>query len=153
VKGLAGTVLPLFTAADAGQRPMPELVEPPALLAAITQGREVVEDYGSTELSLQRHPVAFLREDLRRRSMVACVDLAHLRDGRCVAVPDLVLVRQKPGSAKGVMLITIEDETGVANLVLWPDRYAAQRRLVLLASMLACLGRVQQGRSGGPCQR
>jgi error-prone DNA polymerase len=108
------------------------------------QGHEVVEDYGSTGLSLRRHPVAFLREDLRRRGMVACADLAHLRDGRRVIVPGIVLVRQKPGSAKGVMFITIEDETGVANLVLWPDRYAAQRRLVLSASMLACHGRVQR---------
>ena len=69
----------------------------------------------------------------------------HLRDGgRRVVVPGIVLVRQKPGSAKGVMFITVEDETGVANLVLWPDRYAAQRRLVLSASMLACHGRVQR---------
>ncbi len=107
-------------------------------------GREVVEDYGSIGLSLRRHPVAFLREGLRRRGMVACADLLHLRDGQRVAVPGLVLVRQKPGSAKGVMFITVEDETGVANLILWPDRYAAQRRLVLSASMLACHGRMQR---------
>ena len=61
-----------------------------------------------------------------------------------MVVPGIVLVRQKPGSAKGIMFITIEDETGVANLVLWADRYAAQRRLVLSASMLACHGRVQR---------
>jgi len=144
VKGLADTVLPLFAAADAGRRPMPEIVEPPAPLAPMKEGREVVEDYGSTGLSLRQHPVAFLREDLRRRSMVACADLTHLRDGRRVIVPGIVLMRQKPGSAKGVMFITLEDETGVANLVLWPDRYQAQRGLVLSASMLACHGKVQR---------
>jgi len=144
VKGLADTVLPLFAAADAGRRPMPEIVEPPAPLAPMKEGCEVVEDYGSTGLSLRQHPVAFLRADLRRRGMVACADLTHLRDGRRVAVPGIVLMRQKPGSAKGVMFITLEDETGVANLVLWPDRYQAQRRLVLSASMLACHGKVQR---------
>ncbi len=73
-----------------------------------------------------------------------CAGLAHARDGRRVVVPGIVLVRQKPGSAKGVMFITIEDETGVANLILWPDRYARQRRLVLSAGMIACHGRVQR---------
>ncbi len=76
--------------------------------------------------------------------MVTCADLAHVRDGRRVMVPGIVLVRQKPGSAKGVMFITIEDETGVANLILWPDRYTKQRRLVLTAGMIACRGRVQR---------
>ncbi|MGI4939905.1 MAG: OB-fold nucleic acid binding domain-containing protein, partial [Janthinobacterium lividum] len=150
VRGLADTVLPLFAAADAGGRPRPEIVEPPIELAHMRDGHEVVEDYSSTGLSLRQHPVTFLRDDLCRRGMVACADLLHLRDGRRVVVPGLVLVlvlvlvRQKPGSAKGVMFITVEDETGVANLVLWPDRYAAQRRLVLSASMLACHGRVQR---------
>ncbi len=107
-------------------------------------GAEVVEDYRSVGLSLRRHPVAFLRPALAARRMIACADLAHARDGRRVAVPGIVLVRQKPGSAKGIMFITVEDETGVANLVLWPDRFAAQRRLVLSATMLACHGRVQR---------
>ena len=144
VRGLANAVLPLFAAADAGCRPRPEIIELPVALAPMRDGGEVVEDYLSTGMSLRRHPVAFLRDDLRRRGMVACGDLAHLRDGRRVVVPGIVLVRQKPGSAKGVMFITVEDETGVTNLVLWADRYAAQRSLVLSASMLACHGRVQR---------
>ena len=94
-------------------------------------------------LTLRAHPLAFLRVELRRRGMVACADLLHLRDGRRVIVPGLVLVRQKPGSAKGVMFITTEDETGIANLILWPSLFARQRRLVLSASMIACHGRVQ----------
>jgi len=79
--------------------------------------------------------------------MIACADLAHARDGRRVVVPGIVLVRQKPGSAKRIMFVTIEDETGVANLALWPDRFAAQGRLALSATMLACHGRVQRAGS------
>ncbi len=144
VRGLADTVLPLFAAADGQGRPQPELVEPVVPLAPMKEGREVVEDYRSVGLTLGRHPVAFLRAELRARGMIECVDLLHLRDGRRVVVPGIVLVRQKPGSAKGVMFITIEDETGVANLVLWADRFEAQRRLVLSAGMIACHGRVQR---------
>ena len=88
--------------------------------------QEVVEDYRSTGLSLRRRPVAFLRATLRNRGMVACANLLHGRDGR---------------RAKGV---TVEDETGVAKLVLWPGRFAARRALVLSASTIACHGRVQR---------
>jgi error-prone DNA polymerase len=144
VRGLADAVLPLFAAADAGRRPRPELVEAPVLLRPMRDGGEVVEDYRSTGLSLRLHPVGFLRATLLAQGMLTCADLAHLRDGRRVVVPGIVLVRQKPGSAKGVMFITVEDETGMANLVLWPDRYARQRRLVLTAGMVACHGRVQR---------
>jgi len=144
VKGLAATALPLFAAADALGRPRPELVETPVPLVPMKQGREVVEDYRSVGLSLNQHPVAFLRATLQARRMVACGDLRRIRDGRRVIVPGIVLVRQKPGSAKGVMFITIEDETGVANLILWPDRFAKQRRLMMSARMIACHGRVQR---------
>ena len=144
VKGLADTALPLFAAADIGRRPQPELVEPPVPLIRMKDGREVVEDYRSIGLSLRAHPVSFIRSELQTRGMVTCAGLQHIRDGRRVVVPGLILVRQKPGSAKGVMFITIEDETGVANLILWPDRYEAQRRLVLSAGMIACHGKVQR---------
>ncbi|MBV8615614.1 MAG: error-prone DNA polymerase, partial [Acetobacteraceae bacterium] len=66
------------------------------------------------------------------------------RDGRRVGVAGLVLVRQKPGSARGVMFLTIEDETGVANLIVWPSVFARQRRVILAAGMIACHGRVQR---------
>jgi error-prone DNA polymerase len=144
VRGLADTVLPLFAAADHVHRPRPELVEPPVQLVAMRAGAEVVEDYRSVGLSLNQHPVAFLRPALRARHMVTCADLKSIRDGRRVVVPGIVLVRQKPGSAEGVMFITIEDETGVANLILWKDRFEKQRRIVLSAGMIACHGRVQR---------
>ena len=144
VRGLADTVLPLFAAADGAGPPRPELVEPHVPLIPMKEGREVVEDYRNVGLSLGRHPVEFLRSTLLARGMVTCSDLLGARDGRKVVVPGIVLVRQKPGSAKGVMFITIEDETGVANLVLWADRFERQRRLVLSAGMIACHGRVQR---------
>ena len=143
IRALADNTLPLFVAAERGA-PEPEIIEPPIVLAPMRPGREVVEDYGSIGLTLRQHPVAFLRPELTRRGMVTCAALDSVRDGRRVVVPGLVLVRQKPGSAKGVMFITTEDETGIANLILWPTLFARQRRLVLTATMIACRGRVQK---------
>ena len=110
----------------------------------MTAGREVVEDYRSTGLSLRRHPVSFLRADLHAQRIVRCADLANARDGQRLTVAGIVLVRQRPGSARGVLFITIEDETGHANLIVWPSVFDRQRRLVLTASMLACRGKVQR---------
>ena len=139
IRALAAAPLPLFAAADDA----PEATEPPVVLIPMRPGREVVEDYGSVGLTLRRHPIAFLREELARRGMVTSAELPGLRTGRRVVVPGLVLVRQKPGSAKGVMFITTEDETGIANLIIWPSLFEHQRRLILTASMIACHGRVQ----------
>lgn len=138
IRALSDMPLPLF--ADR----TPEIIEPPVTLTPMRQGREVVEDYGSVGLSLRQHPVLFLRPVLTQRGMVTCASLDTVRDGRRVVVPGLVLVRQKPGSAKGVMFITTEDETGIANLILWPSLFERQRRLVLSATMIACRGRVQK---------
>ena len=136
ISGLGGAPLPLFAAA--------ETAEPDVALTPMTEGRSVVEDYQTTGLSLRRHPVEFLRAGLQERGMVSCRALEAMGDGRRVSVAGIVLVRQKPGSAKGVMFITIEDETGVANLVVWPSIFEKQRRLVLSAGMIACHGTVQR---------
>jgi error-prone DNA polymerase len=144
IRGLADEALPLFVAADQGHAPQPELVEPPVALARMTDGGEVVEDYRSVGLSLRRHPVAFLRDELSRRGMIGCGDLARTRDGLRVTVSGIVLVRQRPGSASGVLFVTVEDETGVANLIVWPSVFERHRRLILGAKMLACHGRVQR---------
>lgn len=144
VRGLGRAPLPLFAAAEREGQPEPEEREPEVALLPMSDGREVVEDYRSTGLSLRQHPVTFLRAELSARRMVTCAELATTRDGRWITVAGMVLVRQKPGSAKGVMFITIEDETGVANLILWPSVFEGQRRLVLSAGMIACRGRVQR---------
>jgi error-prone DNA polymerase len=88
--------------------------------------------------------VFFLREELRRKRSITCDEAMQTRDGRWVEVAGLVLMRQRPGTAKGVMFITIEDETGIANLIVWPSVYEKQRRIILSAGMLGVRGRVQR---------
>ncbi|MBJ7483497.1 MAG: error-prone DNA polymerase [Brevundimonas sp.] len=145
IKALRAEPLPLFAAADARARTTePELPEPAPDLRPMTPGRDVVEDYSHLGLTLRDHPVTFLREELQQRHVMTCADATGMRDGRTTRVAGLVLVRQKPGSAKGVMFITIEDETGVANLVVWPRLYEQQRRIVLGASLLIVDGKVQR---------
>jgi DNA polymerase III alpha subunit len=119
VKGLGEAPLPLFAAADAREGGFsPEGLEPRVTLQPLTDGREVVEDYRSLQLSLRAHPLSFLREQLAAEKVVRCGDLASIRDGRHVEVAGVILVRQRPGSARGVLFITIEDKTGVANGIL-----------------------------------
>jgi error-prone DNA polymerase len=83
------------------------------------RAREVVEDYRSRGLTLRSHPVAFLRGDLAASGYIPAAELSATRDGRRVSVAGLVLVRQRPGSANGVLFITLEDETEIANLIIW----------------------------------
>ncbi|RYD92495.1 MAG: error-prone DNA polymerase, partial [Sphingomonadales bacterium] len=100
--------------------------------------------YRATQLSLRAHPLSFLRDRLTARRIIPCGDLGNLKDGTPVHVAGLILVRQRPGSAKGVVFVTLEDETGIANAVLWADRFEAHRRTVMSATMLAIRGRVQK---------
>jgi len=141
IRALRDEMLPLFAAASGM---LPEFVEPPVVLPPMTAGREVVEDYATTGLTLRAHPVSFLRRELQARGMITCAALKTTRDGRRVSVPGIVLVRQRPGSAKGVMFITVEDETGIANIIVWPSVFERQRRLILSAGMIACQGQVQR---------
>ncbi|QSR19685.1 error-prone DNA polymerase [Novosphingobium sp. KA1] len=145
IKALRDEQLPLFAAAEArGDGFIHEIVEQPVLLRAMTEGREVVEDYSQVGLTLRRHPVAFLRHDLDARKIAPCRSLETIRDGRRISLAGLVLVRQRPGSAKGVLFITIEDETGIANLIVWPRMFEENRRIVMGARMLGVEGVVQR---------
>ncbi len=135
IRGLGEKPLPLFAGI--------ETREAPVTLTRLTEGREVVEDYRATQLSLRAHPLRFLRGLLSERGMVPCETLEH-RDGQWIEVAGIILVRQRPGSAKGVLFLTIEDETGVANGILWPDRFEAQRRTVMSSAMVSLRGRVQR---------
>ena len=145
IKGLRDEPLPLFAAASAREHEtVSEQVEPATALGRMTEGSEVVSDYGHTGLSLRQHPVSFLRADLGRRRIVTCLEAMRARDGRWLEAAGLVLVRQRPGSAKGVMFITIEDETGIANLVVWPKMSEKFRRVVLGSTMFAVRGRIQR---------
>ncbi|SCB50299.1 error-prone DNA polymerase [Rhizobium multihospitium] len=145
IKALRDEPLPLFAAASAREaKIVPEINEPTVELRPMTAGSEVVEDYGHVGLTLRAHPLSFLREDLHRRQIVSCAEAMATRDGRWLEAAGIVLVRQRPGSAKGVMFITLEDETGIANLVVWAKVFEANRRAVLSASMMAVRGRIQR---------
>jgi error-prone DNA polymerase len=136
VRGLGETPLPLFAAADALGS------EPEVALTPLTGGREVVEDYRTVQLSLRAHPLAFLREALGPK-VTTCAGLARLKDGSRVEVAGLVLIRQRPGKGN-VTFITLEDETGIANVILWQRKFEEQRRVVMGAAMIAVKGAMQK---------
>jgi error-prone DNA polymerase len=105
----------------------------------------VVHDYAAISLSLKAHPVAFFREELARRRVIT--NAAHWDEklaGRRVSVAGLVLVRQRPGTAKGVIFITLEDETGIVNIVVWPKVFENNRRTVMTAQFLLVRGRIER---------
>ena len=133
--------LPLFTYAEA--RDEGSETEP-AQLPGMPLSEHVVTDYQTIRLSLKAHPMSFLREHYAARKFITAEQLKNIRDGKRLSIAGLVLIRQRPGSAKGVVFITIEDETGVANLVVWPDVFEKQRKIVMGARLMAVHGIVQR---------
>ena len=121
-----------------------DLLEPPARLPTIAAGEAVVLDYAATGLSLGQHPLALLRPRLAVEGLVDTRDLAAARRGAWLRLAGLVLVRQRPGSAKGVVFFTLEDEWGVANLVLYPDIARQFRTAVVGARLVVAEGRVER---------
>jgi error-prone DNA polymerase len=124
--------------------------EPAVALPAMELSEHVAEDYVATGLSLKGHPVAFFRERLARIGAIPAS--AHrdegLTPGSRVTVAGLVLTRQRPGTAKSVVFLTIEDETGIANVIVWRKVFEANRRAAMTARFLAVRGRVQREGSG-----
>lgn len=137
VRGLGDAPLPLFAAADARE------AEPEVRLDPMTAGREVVEDYRSVQLSLRAHPLHFVRPQLEARRIVPCAGLREVKDGRKVAVAGIVLVRQRPG-AGNVTFVTLEDESGIANVIVWQRIFDAHRRIAMGAAMVGVKGRLQR---------
>ncbi len=117
---------------------------PPAALPRLTDAEEVVGDYQTIRLSLKGHPVSFLRERLAKAGAITAEAYRTVRENRRVRVGGVVLVRQRPGSAKGVVFLTIEDETAVANLVVWPDVFERLRPVAMGARMVLAVGKVQR---------
>jgi error-prone DNA polymerase len=144
IKALRDEALPLFAAADDKAGVLrPETSEPAVSLQPMTLGRETVEDYRATGLSLRGHPVSFLRRSLLERGYLPCRALDEAPNGARISIAGLVLVRQMPGSAKGVMFVTLEDESANANLIVWPSVFEQNRRTMLGSTMLGCRGKVQ----------
>ena len=104
----------------------------------------VVNDYQTLRLSLKAHPMSFLRKEFRAARVISCNEVRTMKDGARVAVAGVILVRQRPGSAKGVVFMTIEDETGVANAVVWPKTLERYRKVVMTARLILIEGRIQR---------
>ncbi|CAA7621411.1 error-prone DNA polymerase [Magnetospirillum sp. UT-4] len=136
VKALSAPPPPLFAGLEEPVR------EPEVALPEASKGEEVVSDYRALKLSLKAHPLALLRPELAAAGMVPASRLTTAK-GK-VAVAGLVLVRQRPGTASGVVFVTLEDESGTANLVVWPQVFEAHRKTVMRAGLIRVDGRVQR---------
>ncbi len=138
IRGLGDTPLPLFAAAGEEDRG----VEPEVSLPDMGLGEQVVEDYSSLRLSLRCHPLDLLRD--RCKGAIRAGRLVEVENGARVSVCGLVLVRQRPGAAKGVIFITLEDETGVANVIVWRKTFERFRRIVLTTRLVRVTGELQR---------
>ena len=143
VRGLGATrardLLPLFDTAALGDiRREPDFALPP-----MPPGEHVVNDYRYLGLSLKAHPLSFLREALAARRIIPAERLRDTPNGRRVTVAGLVITRQRPGTASGVIFLTLEDETGIANGIVWPKVFERFRPVVLGARLIALTGKVQ----------
>lgn len=131
--------LPLFEAAMAREQP-DEHAKP---LPLMPRSEQVVADYQTIRLSLKGHPMEFLREMFSRERVVACEEISHENERRRVRCAGVVLVRQRPGSASGVVFMTLEDETGIANVVVWPKIMEQYRKEVMGARLILVEGYIQ----------
>jgi error-prone DNA polymerase len=121
-----------------------DFYEPEVNLPPMPLGEEVVNDYRFLQLSLRAHPASFLRADLERRGVMCNSELRRLVSGSRVTVSGLVTVRQRPGSANGVIFMSLEDETALANIIVWPNQFARFRPIVLGARYVSVSGRMQE---------
>jgi error-prone DNA polymerase len=112
-------------------------------LPLMTASEHVIQDYASTSLSVKAHPVSFIREKLSQLHVISTKQLAEKKNGDIIKVAGIVLVRQRPGTAKGVCFMTIEDETGWANAVIWPKLFDEQRKEILQSTLVLLEGQLQ----------
>jgi error-prone DNA polymerase len=130
--------LPLFR--DSGEG----IVEPEIVLPAMAPGEEVSHDYAAMRLSLKHHPLALLRDGLDREKVIPTAQLAETENGEQVTIAGLVITRQRPGTASGVIFATLEDETGIANIIIWPKLFDRYRRETLGSKLLCVTGELQR---------
>jgi error-prone DNA polymerase len=142
-RGLArAEPLPLFRWADAAE----DGAEQPAALPAMPLSEHVINDYQTLKLSLKAHPMSFLRPACRAERIVSCAELKTMRDGAKVKIAGLTLARQRPGTANGVVFVTIEDETGTANAIIWPDIFERFRPAAMGARLMLINGVIQRAK-------
>ena len=141
VRGLVpAPPLPLFQWSNARETGE----EPHVALPEMALSEHVVNDYQTLRLSLKAHPMNFLRDEFRAARVLTCHEARALKDGARVTIAGVVLIRQRPGTAKGVVFMTLEDETGVANAVVWPKMLEKFRKVVMTARLIEIEGRVQR---------
>jgi error-prone DNA polymerase len=124
-------------------QPSESKYEPQLSLPLLTDAAHVVEDYAATGLSLKAHPVSFVRQQLDSLRVTSAGSLSKMKNGDAVKVAGLITVRQRPGTAKGVLFVTIEDESGFANLVVWEKVFEKYRRDIVQARLLMVEGKLQ----------
>ncbi|MDC7682171.1 error-prone DNA polymerase [Asticcacaulis sp. BYS171W] len=145
IRSLGDDVLPLFDGwLDADGLSESEVNAPQMTLSRMTDGANVVEDYSQVGFTRGAHPLSFLRGDLAGKGYVTCHEAMTARDKRYVQVAGMVTVRQRPGSANGVIFITMEDETGVANVVIWEKVGELHKRAVYGSSLILISGQIQR---------
>ena len=138
VRGFPEGQLPLLD-----RQPEARDLEPPVTLPRLTLGEQVVDDYSSFSLSLRSHPMELLRATFAQHGFSSTEALKTAKNGALLTLAGLVLVRQRPGTASGVVFVTLEDEFGIANLVVWPRVFEAHRRIVMGARLMGVRGRIQ----------
>lgn len=138
VRGFSDGQLPLLDA-----QPQVRDLEPTVTLPALTLGEQVVDDYSSFSLSLRSHPLELLRPTFALRGFSSTKVLETSKNDEVLTLAGLVLVRQRPGTASGVVFVTLEDEFGIANLVVWPKVFDVHRRIVMGSRLMGVRGRVQ----------
>jgi error-prone DNA polymerase len=141
VRRIPSDQLPLFAAAQARELGL----EPDAALPAMPLNEHVTADYQMTRLSLKGHPMQFLRESFRAKGVLSCRETSNAKNGALVRVAGIVLVRQRPGKGNAIF-ITIEDETGITNILLWARLFEMQRRPVMASRLIVAEGTVQKSK-------
>ena len=120
--------------------PSPAFVSP---LPEMSAGERLVADYAGTGLTVGPHPMSFRRHELSMKGVIRAIDLPHVKSGRRVRTAGMVITRQRPGTAKGFVFLTLEDETGVSNVIIRPDVYARDKAIVVESPFLLVEGWLQ----------
>jgi error-prone DNA polymerase len=123
------------------------IVEAPLILPPASEGQEIIADYASTGLTLNRHPLALLRPRLRQMNLSTSLEMRGFADCKIARTTGIVTMRQRPPTAKGTMFVTLEDETGITNVIIWPDLIEKQRKEILQAQLMTVYG-IWQTREG-----
>ena len=143
VRRTPGDVLPLFAAADAREL----APEEDARLPDMTKREHVITDYQTMRLSLKGHPMEFLRGDFDEGGVLRCGDVSSAKNGSIAEVAGIVLIRQRPGKGNAIF-VTLEDETGIANILIWARLFERYRRAIMAARLMKVRGELQKSKEG-----